>query len=244
MTPLEAIVPTCIFCGTNCKVGYGNCHCECGEQTKICTMTSRKFGVKQGYPCRYVLGHQSKIRPIIVDALPFKIDGVYCRLIPLTRGLWTIVDEVDYIWLMRSKWFAKQDKKGNCYYAVRHADGNHKAHIYMHREVAGIIKPDHKNRNTLDNRRDNVRPASSAQNMQNTKKPVTNKSGYKGVSWHKAGLHKLASTERKCILDYSRPLNWPMLLTARLLVSFTEHLLGSHSSAYGGRSQVNPKTIE
>ena len=186
MTHLEAIVPTCKFCGTNCKVGYGNCHCECGEQTKICTMTSRKFGVKQGYPCRYVLGHQSKIRPIIVDALPFKIDGVYCRLIPLTRGLWTIVDEVDYIWLMRSKWFAKQDKKGNCYYAVRHADGNHKAHIYMHREVAGIIKPDHKNRNTLDNRRDNVRPASSAQNMQNTKKPVTNKSGYKGVSWHKA----------------------------------------------------------
>jgi hypothetical protein len=148
-------------------------------------MTSRKFGVKQGYPCRYVLGHQSKIRPVIEDAKPFKIDDVYCRLIPLTRGLWAIVDEIDYYWLMKAKWFAKQDKKGNCFYAVRHADGNHKTSVYMHREIAGIPKPDHSNSNTLDNRRKNVRPASCAENMQNTKKPCTNKSGYKGVSWHK-----------------------------------------------------------
>lgn len=44
---------------------------------------------------------------------------------------------------------------------------------------------EHKNRNTLDNRRCNLRVASSSQNQAN--RPVTkcSTSGYKGVSWNK-----------------------------------------------------------
>lgn len=44
---------------------------------------------------------------------------------------------------------------------------------------------DHKDGNGLNNHIDNLRAATHFQNMANVKKPVTNKSGYKGVCWHK-----------------------------------------------------------
>ena len=46
---------------------------------------------------------------------------------------------------------------------------------------------DHKNGDPADNRITNLREADQADNMTNTKMPVTNKSGHKGVSWHAGG---------------------------------------------------------
>lgn len=44
---------------------------------------------------------------------------------------------------------------------------------------------DHKNRNGLDCRRENLRAATSSQNLGNTAKKRTNTSGFKGVYWHR-----------------------------------------------------------
>lgn len=192
MTPTNPIVPVCIFCGPCCRVGYGHCHCKCGGKTKHCTMTSLKFGVTRGLPCKYILGHQGRIRPTIEKAVPFKIEGVYCRLISLTKKMYAIVDEDDYRWLMFWKWWAHWDQKGNCFYAVRKGWVDRKSvMVRMHREILGLPqtnpqKGDHKNGTTLDNRRHNLRPATTTENQQNSRKPVTNTSGYKGVSFHKA----------------------------------------------------------
>lgn len=60
--------------------------------------------------------------------------------------------------------------------------------INLHRLVMDApagIDVDHINGNTLDNRRENLRLATRAQNCWNRKLPRTNTSGYKGVSWRK-----------------------------------------------------------
>jgi hypothetical protein len=48
---------------------------------------------------------------------------------------------------------------------------------------------DHIDGNPSNNRIANLREATDAQNLANSKKPITNRSGYKGVSWH-AGAGK------------------------------------------------------
>lgn len=44
---------------------------------------------------------------------------------------------------------------------------------------------DHVNGDKTDNRPENLRLVTRAQNMRNTAKPITNTSGHVGVSWHK-----------------------------------------------------------
>lgn len=60
---------------------------------------------------------------------------------------------------------------------------------------------DHINRNKSDNRISNLREATYAQNAQNRTKNVCNKSGYKGVIWHKRDKKWQASitVNKKCI---------------------------------------------
>ncbi len=103
------------------------------------------------------------------------------KQIPLTRGKFAIVDDEDFEFLNQWKWHYSVDiKKGN----GRAANRDRK---YMHRI---LLNPpdkqmiDHKNGNSLDNRRQNLRFCTVSQNMMNSKPPKNSKSGIKGVSWH------------------------------------------------------------
>ena len=102
--------------------------------------------------------------------------------IELTQGKVAIVDDEDYEWLSRWKWYY-----GNGY-AVRHSTRFlGRKHIFMHREILGTpdgMETDHINRDCLDNRRENLRACNGSQNRMNTSIPITNKSGYKGVVWN------------------------------------------------------------
>lgn len=59
----------------------------------------------------------------------------------------------------------------------------------MHREIIPVddeLYVDHKNRNGLDNRKANLRPATPSQNNQNARRPKKNAfSKYRGVTWDK-----------------------------------------------------------
>lgn len=121
------------------------------------------------------------------DAKPFKMDGVYCKLIPLTRGMYAIVNDDDYRPLVRWLWSARLGAKNNQWYAMRvnSHKGKNTAH-YMHRHLLGLTKTnkvwvDHINGNGLDNRRKNIRVATYSQNMCNRGISSANTSGYKGV---------------------------------------------------------------
>ncbi len=114
----------------------------------------------------------------------------FCR-IPLTRGKYAIVDPDDYRRLSKHKWYAA-GSPGNCYYAVRAVitKNGKKRRLHMHREVIKApdnLLVDHINRNSLDNRKANLRPATPSQNGRNRAKYIngTYSSKYKGVTLHR-----------------------------------------------------------
>lgn len=68
--------------------------------------------------------------------------------------------------------------------------GLRQCRIHMHRLILGLDSRDtrlcdHKNGNGLDNRRANLRIATTSQNLANRGKTRRNTSGYKGVMWFK-----------------------------------------------------------
>lgn len=107
------------------------------------------------------------------------------KTILLSKGQAALVDDCDYEWLSQYKWWAC--KCGNYVYARGHVPGQ-RNHTYMHRLIMnppqGMIV-DHKNMNTLDNRRANLRICNKAQNAANSRLRSTNTSGYKGAYWDK-----------------------------------------------------------
>jgi len=106
------------------------------------------------------------------------------RLIPLTRGLFTIVDAKDYPVLSQYTWFAEGTDKN--YYAVRKENGKS---IKMHRQIMNApdhLVVDHIDHNGLNNRRSNLRLATLPQNSRNQRILPNKTSKYKGVHWNKA----------------------------------------------------------
>jgi hypothetical protein len=110
--------------------------------------------------------------------------------IQLSRGRVAVVDDEDFKDLSRWNWCWCPNRKG---YAVRRLhlrEGRGRGTVAMAREIMKAPKGmmvDHKNGNTLDNRRDNLRLATHHQNQMNTGLRITNTSGFKGVAWDKRG---------------------------------------------------------
>lgn len=123
-----------------------------------------------------------------------RVDGLIA-FVPLTQGYEAIIDAADVPLVEGLNWFAA---------VSRRRDGSIRT-IYAHRNVRvgkGRAKPmslhrtllqspagfviDHRDGNGLNNRRENLRIATLHQNQQNERKRSSNKSGHKGVYWHKA----------------------------------------------------------
>ncbi len=107
------------------------------------------------------------------------------REIKLTKGYVAIVDDEDFERINQDKWFVIIKKERVC--AARKSYKPIKKTIYMHKEI--IVTPkdleiDHINRNALDNRKENLRVATSAQNNWNRRAANNKSSKYKGVRFN------------------------------------------------------------
>jgi hypothetical protein len=95
------------------------------------------------------------------------------------------VDDQDYDRIMaQGCWNANWTPDTKSYVAKRTGIG------YMHRFILGVTDPevrvDHRNHDTLDNRKENLRLSDASSNGGNQRKRSDNSSGFKGVGWHKA----------------------------------------------------------
>ena len=107
------------------------------------------------------------------------------RRITLNHGKTAIVDNDTYEQLCKFKWFALKKPSTGKWYAVRSENGRR---VFMHRQLLNAppgMQVDHANGDGLDNRKSNLRLATSAQNNRNRDKTKRNSTGYKGVSRQK-----------------------------------------------------------
>ena len=113
------------------------------------------------------------------------------KQIPLSQGLYAVVDDRDYEWLSQWKWHAYRD--GSTFYAVRDIHRPNRETVKMHRLIlerhteGTETNADHKDRDGLNNQLSNLRWASNSQNQANKGPRADNECGYKGVCKDQGG---------------------------------------------------------
>jgi hypothetical protein len=98
------------------------------------------------------------------------------------KGKYTLVDEEEFGIYGRYKWYI--DSRGYVRRSINGRDGKVTV-VELHKAIAKTPKglyTDHKNRNKLDNRRENLRVVTNQQNSMNRTKLQDRTSLYKGVS--------------------------------------------------------------
>lgn len=110
--------------------------------------------------------------------------------IKLTQGQFALVDSEDFNKLSQYKWWADYNTHTKSYYAKGYIGIRNGKQIIkrMHRVIMNApnkLQVDHINHNTLDNRKQNLRLCTNAENQCNQKGYENTTSKYKGVCWHK-----------------------------------------------------------
>lgn len=171
------------------SISDGLCQCGCGQPAPIAKRTYTKLGVTKGQPWRYLPYHRQRQR-LASGSAEVSADGATAR-VPLygrdgSIRAYAIIDAADAEWVSQWRWHLNDG------YARRTEwiPGGRFRAFKLHRELLGLTpddaaEVDHINRDTLDNRRANLRKATHSGNMQNTSSHADTSSRYRGVSWNK-----------------------------------------------------------
>ena len=115
-----------------------------------------------------------------------RIDGDIAYL-TLTKGYTAVIDAADAETVGQYAWQALVGSNGVYAYRKGYSGGKHK-NVYLHRvlmDAPADLHVDHADGEPLNNRRENLRLATRAENMRNMKRRRDNTSGVKGVNWSK-----------------------------------------------------------
>jgi len=124
--------------------------------------------------------------------------------IPLTQGQVAMVDDEDYERVSEFKWYAHWDLRGRTYTArrgklVSESEDGKLGHIFLHRFVMDVPKGaeiDHRDHDTLNDQKSNLRICTHSQNNMNKLKWKGCSSRFKGVSWKKERLKWRAQIQK------------------------------------------------
>ena len=109
------------------------------------------------------------------------------KRIPLTQGKFALIDDEDYPIVSLFKWYAHKDTNTFYVHTQIKLDKKKKT-LLMHRLIINAgngQEIDHKDRNGLNNQKNNLRFCNQSQNRANQKKNKNSSSQYKGVCWNK-----------------------------------------------------------
>jgi len=127
------------------------------------------------------------MQPTVINVNGPSEQNVAWKEIPLTQGLSTKVDIIDYDFLMQWKWLARKSR--DTYYAERNSRKGEcikRTRISMHRVIMNTpddMQTDHQDWDGLNNRRYNLRNCTVNQNRSWIR--PRSKTGYLGVSEHR-----------------------------------------------------------
>ena len=107
------------------------------------------------------------------------------KTIPLTQSKVALVDDTDYDFLSKYNWCAAKTI-GRSYYAVRGSliSDLRQGCIHMHRIILNApkgVEVDHRDGNSLNNQRSNLRLCTHGENQRNQGLHHNNTTGFKGV---------------------------------------------------------------
>lgn len=162
-----------------------------------------------------------RLRP----ARPVQIEG-NLAFVTLTKGQVATIDAADVHLVEGRNWYALAVAGGG-FYAAREHDGKMLA---MHRHITAAPKGkdvDHANRDTLDNRRANLRVCTRSQNRANSAARPS-KTGVKGV-WERGGRY-MASVQKAGRTRHLGPFDTVEAASAAYLAAATD-LFGEFARA-------------
>ena len=166
-------------------------HHQSTRVSLICARCGATFSVKR---CRATVARFCSLNCKKV-LLPHPHDSE-AMLVPLTRGAFAVIDVGDAVLIASHNWrlAAKRGKRYAC------ADVEGKT-IQMHQLMCPLPSGDeidHIDRDGLNNRRSNLRPATRSQNAHNIGPSTANTSGYLGVSFDRGtGRWKAVTTDQR-----------------------------------------------
>ena len=164
------------------------CQCDCGSTPKIVHQSSLKNGDTTSCGCH----QKQKVYDISCKENKPAIRGMhdehgdYCIGFCSNTNTEFYFDEEDYDLIYNGThcWFEYIETKSD-YHCVRARERDTNGKYILLHQLLGYKLCDHVDRNPMNNRKYNLRPATSIENARNRGRFKNNKSGVTGVAWDK-----------------------------------------------------------